>query len=409
MNSNTNKNLEEVKKSAWSFFIRRRPIAYLLILAIVIFGVLSAYSMPKELQPEIVIPFGTVSTILPGASPSDIESLVTIPLEKQIATVNDIKSLSSSSNFNSSLIFIEFETGADLDSAIQDVKEAVDQAVPDLPEDASDPMVVKAEANSFSIISFTFASDKPLNEVTDIAQKAADELETLNGVSRVDLFGGQEKIIKVTLNQKLVEAYGLDINTIANLIKYGNSSSPIGLIDIDKLNYSVRIDNQYQNINDIKKLPLFSIENTPILLEDIAKVEETYNEKSTISRFSFMGSEPQESLSISVNKKDGANILDVADESRKKIEELKEDGIIPSDITVEVSNDNSVFIRKDLGVLTTNGIQTTIIITIVLFLALGLKEGLLAGLAIPLSFLIAFSVMNFLGLTINSLSLFSLV
>ncbi len=402
------KKLEELKKSPWSFFIRKKPISTLVILALIISGIYSYTSLPKEIQPEINIPVAIVSTALPGANPIDVESLITDPLEERIASVSDINSITSTSNFGISSISIEFEADADLDKRVQEVKDAVDLAKSELPDDATDPTTFKVEANDIPIITFSLIGDRPLYELTEIAEIIQDEIESITGVASVDILGGQRKYIEVVLEQKKVEELGLSIQDISNTIRFNNQSLPIGVVQIDKLNYSVRVDNQYSSLEEIRNLPISFIENTPIYLSDVAKVEEAYPNQSQISKFSINGNKSEKSVSLRVNKKKGASVIAIADESKLKVEELQEN-TIPNDIDIAISNDNSSFIRTDLGILTENGIQTTILIIIILFLAIGFKEGLIAGLSIPLTFFFTFTIMKIVGMTINSLSLFSLV
>lgn len=397
-------------KKPWSFFINRRPISWLIILTILALGTFSLNNIPREIQPEVTIPFGSVSTILPGASPEDVEVLITDPLEQSISTIDGLKSMTSSSGLGISIIAVEFEVEADLGTAIQDLKDKVDSVKSELPEDATEPMVLKAEANATSIINFSVASDRPLHETTKIAEDIQEELKKISGVSRVQLAGGQKEQIKITVNQTKSENYGVALEDIATALRITNFNLPIGIISTDKINYSVRIDNRFTNIEEISNTPLFSFQDTSgttLLLKDIAKVEKTYSETAIISKLSSNGEISERNVSLMVYKKDGGNVIKIADKARETIEELQK--TLPDDINIIVSNDNSEFIKTDLGILTRSGLQTTILIIIILFLALGFKEGILAGLSIPLTLFATVIVLDMQGMTINSLTLFSLV
>lgn len=410
MDEKDEKNLRKMKSSFWSFFINKRPVAWLIAIAIIVGGILSYNAMPREIQPEINIPFAAVVTALPGANPTDVESLISIPLEEKIADVSDIKLMSSTSGFGFSSIFVEFDAKVDMDKALQDLKDAIDLAKPNLPADATDPVVAKAEANSFSIITFSLISDsRPLVELTQIAENIRSELEKVSNVSTVQIGGSQEKLVEVEVNQTKLEGYGLTLQTVSDLIKYSNNNLPIGIVSSNKINYSVRIDNRFETLEDIRNLPLFTIDKTQISLKDIATVEETLPPQNVINKLSINGQKVLPTISLQIYNKDDSNIIQVAEDARAKIDELKESGEIPSDVEVIVSNDNSEFIEKELGTLSKNGIQTALVITIILFLALGLRQGIIAGLSIPLIFLFAFMIMRWQGMTINTLSLFSLV
>ncbi len=401
--------MENNKSSFWFFLIEKRPIAVIITIAIVLLGSFSAINLPRELQPEIEIPYASVSCVLPGASPLDIEKLITEPLEKEISNINKIKTLSSSSNFGVSIIFIEFDTDANIDESIDELKDAVDRAKSSLPEDATDPMVVKTEANEISILSFSVTGTRPLSEITDIADTIKDELKTIQGISKIDILGAENKSVFVRVNKEKAEYFGLGLTEISGILKSSNLNFPIGLIQTDNSNYSVRIDNEIKSLEELADTPLFNMGNTTIFLKDIAKIEHDFPEKNSISKYSKSAKPSKEAVSLIIYKKTGGNIVKIAEQSKKLVEDLKENNKIPGDIEIEVSNDNAQFIEKDLGTLIESGLQTAFIIILILFLALGLSEGFLAGLSIPLSFLITLYVMQIMGLSINSLSLFSLV
>lgn len=397
-------------KNTWSFFINRRPISWLIIITVAILGIFATLTIPKEIQPEISIPIGTVSTFLPGASPTDVESLITEPLEKEISTIPELKSLSSNSGLGISVLIAEFNTDADIDVAITKLKEKVDFAKSKLPQDATDPIISKAETNAYAIINFSIIGERTVNELSTIAEEIQTELEAIKGVSKVEIAGDQEKIIQITVDQNKAENYKISLEQISNALKFSNFNLPIGTINTDKINYSVRIDNRVQTLSQIQNIPITQVSGetpTAILIKDIATVEEIHKEQAVTSRLSINGNGAKDTLTLRVYKKDGGNVIEMADAAREKIEEIKK--TLPNDIEIIVSNDNSEFIRSDLGILTKSGIQTTILIIIILFLALGIREGILAGLSIPLTLLAAVVVLEIQGLTINSLTLFSLV
>lgn len=412
MDIESQKKYDKIKDSAWSFFIERRAISWILMVAIVIMGVSSFLTLPREIQPEINIPIGAVSTVLPGASPTDTESLLTEPLEKEIGTISDIKTLTSTSGFGSSLILIEFEAESDLDKRIQDLKDAVERVKPELPDDALEPFVIRAEANEFAIITYSLMGDRPLPELTKVAEDLADALEKVSGVAKADVVGKQVEQVHVLVDPEKLENYGLDLQTVANIIKFSNANLPLGVVSLDKVNYSLRLDNRFQTLDEIRNLPIINFDNdsnTNILLKDIAKVETAYAEQNVVTKLSIKGEKSFSAVSIQVYKKDQGNILEIVDTTKEVVQKLKDNKVIPDDLDVGISNDNSLFIRSDLGALTDDGAETAIFIFVILLLALGMREGFIAGFSVPLTFLLTFAVMDAFGLTLNSLSLFSLL
>jgi len=401
------------KINFWNFFIEKKPITWLVIFAITAFGSIAVNGLPRELQPEINIPVVSISAALPGASPRDVESLLTAPIEEEIANVSGIKTLTSNSGFGFSSIVIEFETDTEINQAVQDLKESVDRAKSELPEDATDPLVAKLDTGDVAVVTFSITGERPSEELSQIAEDLKEEFKKIKGVSTIDIIGLRKKEIQVKVSPQALESFGLSLQDVSSKIKSTNNNLPVGVINVNQLNYSVRIDNRFQSLEEIGETPLITTSdqqggyNSTVLLRDIATITEDYPEETSISKLSINGQEATKSISIQIKKKKGANLIEVVDEAKRLTEEAQKN--IAQDIQITVSNDNSQFIREDLGTLTSNGLQTTILIAITLFLALGLREGLIAAISIPLTFLMTFIILQFMGISLNSLSLFSLV
>ncbi|MFA4891613.1 MAG: efflux RND transporter permease subunit [Candidatus Gracilibacteria bacterium] len=416
-------NLEKGRKSIWTFFIRKKLIAFILIIGISIIGLLSIFSIPKESMPEVKIPMAVIMTALPGATPSDVEELVTKPVEKEIAGVSNIAEWASSSTFGVSVISVQFEPKVDTKEAIANLKDATDQAASDLPDSAIGPNVKEISFTDYPIITFALVGELSQLSLSQIADNVATELDTVQGVLKTEISGKVTSQVSVTLDQNKLENAGLSITDIETAIKYSNMDMPAGTINMDKMTYSVRFQGRIENLQDLGKIIL----TQGITLEDIAKIEFKTDKQSTLSRIWQPGQTGQSpalangpasgpspnwtknAISISIYKKTGGNILNVVDLSKEKIDELKAKNIIPANIDVVVASDNASYIRKDLGNLTEAGIETFIIIIIVLFLAIGFKEGLIASLSVPLTLFVTIPILIYLGETLNSLTLFSMV
>jgi HAE1 family hydrophobic/amphiphilic exporter-1 len=398
-------NLEKGRKSIWTFFIKRRLIAFILIIGISIVGLISIFTIPKESMPEVKIPMAIVSAVLPGATPSDVEELLTDPIEKEIAGVSDIAEWSSSSTFGASIVAIQFEPTVDTKDAISKLKDAVEKTS-NLPDTTIGPNVAEISFTNYPIITFALVGELSQLELSEIADNVADSLSTSEGVLKAEISGKVEKQVAVTLDQKKLENTGLSIVDIANTISYSNMDMPAGTIDMDNTTYSIRFQGRIETLQDIGKI----IIKPGVTLSDIAKIELKTDKQSILSRIWNPGSSStKNAISISVYKKTGGNILKVVDTAKKKIDELKEKKVIPENIEVVIASDNASYVRKDLGSLTKAGIETFIIIILVLFLAIGLKEGIIASLSVPLTLFTTIPILIYLGETLNSLTLFSMV
>jgi len=390
---------------AWKFFIERRILAWVVIAGIILMGLFSATTLPKESFPEITFPMTIVSTILPGAPPSDTEELLTKPLEKSIATVSGITSIKSYSGFSASTITIEFDPKEDMDKATEKIKDAVDKVKSDLPDDAIEPQVIEIDFNEISIISYSLISDASVLDLSETAEEVKSELETVDGVSKVLISGNLEKEVHVKINKAKLEHAHLSILDISNAIQFANTSIPVGAIEIDKSTYSLRFENRITTPQELGEI----IISQNLKIKDVATIETGTTKKTTLSRISNQGKSPKNAVSLTIIKKKGGNTISIVDALSAKLEELKANSTIPSNTEVVISNDNAQFIRKDLNTLTQNGISTIFIIAAILFLAIGLREGIIASLSIPLTFLISFSILYVQGYTLNSLTLFALV
>lgn len=394
-----------------SFFVNRRAISWLMILTIIFLGYFGLKTIPLELQPEITIPIASVTSFLPGANPEDIETLVTKPLEKEIANISDIKELSSISGLGLSLIIVEFEAEANIDKAVSELKDKVDMAKGNLPQDATNPVVTKSQSNTLPIISMSLTGDFALKDLTKIAQDLEEELKKISEISKVEIIGSLQKEILIEVDPQKAQIYGLSPNQISQIIKAAHLNFPIGVITQGEMNYAITVDNRFGELDEIANLPLFSVndtQNTLITLKDVATVRENYKDTGKISKLSIKGEKSKETVTLKIFKKDKAGIISLVEKSKAKIEELKGTKILQG-VQIAITNDNAQFIREDLGLLAGSGIQTTILITVALFLALGLTEGILAGLSIPLTLLSTVAILQAVGMTINGLTLFAMV
>ncbi|MDA3839857.1 MAG: efflux RND transporter permease subunit [Patescibacteria group bacterium] len=403
------KALEKEKKSFFGFFITNYRFTYLVLLIIFVFGFFAVSTLPREANPEIKVPYALVSIVFPGANPSDVEDSVTNKVEKEIKNLDNLKRYTSGSALGFSSIFVEFEAEADIETSIADLKDAVDLAKPELPSDASDPVVSEINFSDFPIVTYSLVGDFSDVELHKIAGFLEDEFETIKNVSRVDILGDIEREFQIIVKKDDLSKYNLSIGRIANTISLNNFNLPSGDIEIDNFNYNIRVKGRFENIDDLSNIVVASISETPIYLRDVATVIDTFKEKTTESRIGFSGTSPKNTISLQIYKKTGGNILDIVDESQYKISMLQEDNRLPENLLIQKTNDNAVFIKEDLKTLGTSALQTMFLILVILMMVLSFRGSLITAMSIPLAFLITFIIIKLQGGTINSLALFALV
>jgi len=400
---------EKTEKSIIGFFIKNYRFTYLILGAMILLGVFSLLSLPKEAEPEIKVPFAVVSTVYPGANPVDIEELVTEKIEKEINNLDNLKIYNSNSNAGFSNIFVEFEAEADLDESFRKLREAVDKAEPKLPTDAETPTVTEVNFSDIPIVTYSLVgpyTDIRLKKFADLIQT---ELEEINDVSAVDIIGGLEQEFQIIVNEQKLANFNISLEQINNAIRQANMSLPAGDIDIDGFKYNVRVKGRFTSANDLEKIVVATFDNSPVFLTDLAEIKDTFKKQDTLSKIGFPNKESKNTISLQLRKKTGGNILNIVKDSNAKLQELKDKKILPNDLTIQKTNDNSVFIKKDIKTLGTSGIQTIILITIILLLILSFRGAIITALAVPFAFLNAFIFLKIEDLTLNSMVLFSLV
>jgi len=393
----------------WNFFIEKKQLTYVLITVIIIVGAYSIFQIPKENFPSIDIPEAVVTTVLPGASAEDMETLVTNKLESQISGINNIDTITSSSGDGLSQIIVQFTASADTNQSIQDLKDAVSRATPNLPSDVITPQVTKLNFSNFPILVISISGNLSPVEFSDLGQKVSDDLLNVSGVSQVSVSGVPKREVDVIVRKESLEQYGLRITDVISAIGASNSSSPAGKISIDGVNYNVNFKGGITDPEQIKDIAVATINGVPVYLRDIADISNGLAPATTYSRVSLDGKPSNEAITLLIYKQSGGSIQTIADDVKNELKELQKTTLAGLDVFVPPSTDQGIQVGQQLGSLTETGFITVLLVILVLFLTIGWRESIVAALSIPLSFLIAFIGLYFTGNALNFISLFALI
>jgi multidrug efflux pump len=385
--------------------LKNRNTIFLLTGVIILFGMFSYRSLPKELFPEIVLPTVLVNTVYPGNPPLDIENLITRPIEKEVEAVKGIKEIRSTSTQDASLIFVEFNTDVDIKIALQDVKDAVDKAKSELPSDLLlDPAVEDIDFSEFPIININLSGDYSIEELKDYAEYLEDRIESVGEISKVEIRGVDEREIKVNVDLLKLEAYELTFDDIEFAISQENVSISGGEIKLGETRRSVRTVGEFKDITELENIVVKRDGQVVVYLKDLAEVVDGYEEAKTFTRL-----DEQSVVSVQVIKKSGENLLAATDKIFQILDEARGSGALPAEMTVTLTNDQSEMIRMQLSNLENSMIMGVIFVILVLFYFLGTRNALFVGLAIPMSMFLSFIILNMLGYKINLIVLFSLI
>lgn len=388
-----------------TFSLKNRNTIYLMIFLLAVFGIISYNTMPMEMFPEVNMPNIIVKTIYPGNPPLDIENLITRPLEKEIHTINGIKELKSVSTQDYSDIFIEFNTGVDIKEALTDVKDAVDAAKSELPNDLDmDPLVMDIDVNEFPVININLSGDYSLNELKDYAEYLEDEIEDIPEISKVEIKGLDDREIQINVDPHKLETYQLGFRDIEDAINFENINISGGDLLIDRTTRTIRTVGEFKNIEEIKNIVVKNEDINIVYLRDVADVVDGFADPLTYARL-----DRQPVVSLQVIKKSGENLLNATDQIFAVLEEARHTGAIPKGLSINISNDQSEYVREMVSNLENSIIMGVIFVVLVLFFFLGLRNAVFVGLAIPMSMFISFVVLGMGTSTLNMMVLFGLV
>ncbi len=374
-----------------------------LAVLIIVFGTYCYLSLPRESTPDITIPNVFVSTSYRGVTPSDMETAITIELEKKLKGIDRVKSVKSISSEGLSSINIEFLTGTDIDKALQDVKDKVDEAKGELPGDLEDdPLVFEVNFAEMPFLTFSLAGSCGLPCLKKIADQLEDDIEAIPGVMEVTVTGGLEREIRVEVFPEKLAHYGLTFTNLQDVVAQENKNSSGGAIRLGEGRYQLRIPGEFSTPEEIYNLVVdTSPQGEPIYLKDVARVVDGYKEETSRSRL-----DGQPAVSISVKKRSGENIIAISAQIDALLASSQPNW--PADTEITKIMDSSTEIKQMVADLENNILTGLVLVLVVIFFAMGLRNAILVSLSIPFSMLLSFSVLYFMGITLNNVVLFSL-
>jgi len=394
--------IKEFRPTSWS--IDNKTSIYVLVLIIAIFGIISYNNIPKEQFPEIVIPKIIVTTIYAGTSPTDIENLVTRPLEKNLKSINGVKKINSTSVQDYSLIIVEFNTGVDVADAKQKVKDAVDKSKNDLPNNLTkDPDVVDIDLSQIPIMNINISGDFELAKLKDYAEIIKDKIEALKEITRVDIVGALDREIQINVDMYKMQVADVSLRDIETAVSYENMTISGGSIDMVGMKRSIRVVGEFKDIETIQNLIIKSSSGAITYLKDIAEVKDDFLERESVARLNH-----KNVLTLNVIKKSGENLLDASDKIQELLTELQVSKL-PSKLKIDITGEQAKFTKRTLNELNNTIIIGFILVTLILMFFMGITNAFFVGLSVPLSMAIAYIVMPALGFTMNMLVMFAFI
>lgn len=387
--------------------LKNKTTVYLLIILLSIAGMVQYINMPKEMFPDVSLPTVFVKTVYPGNSPVDMENLVTRQIEKEISGIKGLKEVRSTSSQDNSDIFAEFSSDVVIADAMQDVKDAVDRAKSELPDDLpADPVVFEVDPSEFPIININLSGDFSIDEFRKYAEYLEEKIEDVKEVSKVNVKGIEDKLIRLNLEKEKMDAFNLTFTDIENAINYENMNVSGGDLIIGNTRRSVRTTGEFKDIREIGDIIVKSDKGNIVYLRNVlenGKVIDGYEDALSIARLNS-----ETVVSLQVVKKSGENLINCTEQIYDILDKAKET-TLPETMTVTTTNDQSDMVRMLIKNLENSIILGVLFVMFVLYFFLGTRNAMFVGLSIPMSMALSFVVLGIMGATINMIVLFSLI
>ncbi|MET0649423.1 MAG: efflux RND transporter permease subunit [Pyrinomonadaceae bacterium] len=384
--------------------VRRPVFATMLILSLTVVGAFSFTSLGVDLFPKIDFPTITVSVVNPGASPREIETEITDKVEAAVNTISGIDELRSTSVEGVSQVFVQFLLDKDVDVAAQEIRDKVSLIRGDLPETAEDPVIIKLDTDAAPVLRIAVSADKPLREVTDIADKDIKErIESINGVGQVQIIGGATREIHVWLDPDKMRAYNVTVPEVVAALRAQNLEVPGGRVDEGARELTVRTMGRITNPADFNHVSIGTRGVYAVKISDIGYVEDGSEEQRTSARLNG-----QPAVTLIVSKQSGQNSVEVAEALKERLAEL-EPALRKKGVRTQIVGDQSIFIKAAVDSIKTHLIEGGLLAALVVFLFLwNVRSTLIAAIAIPTSIIATFGLMAAMGYTLNQITMLAL-
>jgi hydrophobic/amphiphilic exporter-1 (mainly G- bacteria), HAE1 family len=384
--------------------IRRPVFAAMLVLALVVVGAVAYFDLGVNRFPAVDLPTVTVRTILPGAAPEDVESEITEEIEEAVNTVEGIRALRSISSNGSSIVIAEFELSRDVDTAAQDVRDRVQGALRRLPEDVDPPIVAKQDNDDRPVLTVALSAERSIRELSELADKVVrPQLERSSGIGEVRIVGGQERSINVWIDADRLSAYGLPITAVRDAIAEQNANIPGGNVTRGGKEKTLRTVGRFENAEQFNELAVATVNGALVRVRDVGRAEDGTFEQRSLSR---LNGKP--TVVLALRRQSGANTVAVIEAAKEHLERVRSS--LPSDVSVEIIEDQSRYIYSALGEINLHLLLGSVLASLVVFAFMrSWRSTVIAAVAIPSSVIATFGMMWLLDFTLNSVTMLALV
>ena len=379
----------------------KRTVIMILVL-LVVNGIIATLLIPKEEMPDVSFPSLYITVTLDGISAQDADQLLVLPLTRELKDLDGLKEASTTAAEGYAGVLLEFESDIDIDEVLPDVREKVDRAKSEFPDDTKEPKIIEFNAALFPVMTITLSGEIDQRQLFTIADALKDRIEALEDVLSVDVSGKRDDLAEIIIDPGKIESYGLTIDEIIDLTNQNNALVAAGELDTGEGLFNIKVPGLLRDELDLLNLPIKRDGDTVVTFKDLAHAQFTFTDARSYSRFNGVSA-----VSMEISKRIGANLLRMTDQIKAIITEAGPR--LPQDLVITYAQDGSIEVRDSLNNLFNNVIAATLLVVIVAIFALGLRTALLIGITIPSAFLIALLILQWLDFTLNIVVLFALI
>jgi len=384
------------------FALSKAKTTLMLAVLIVVAGSYARQEIPIAASPNIQLPFVSVAVFLDGASPSDGSRLVAKPLENRLRTVPGVKTIRATSSLSNIRIFLEFEVGYDIDKAIVDTKQAVEEVKFNLPQEAEDPQINEYSNANFPIMNLSIIGASSLRQKVFYARELKDRLEKIEEVLETEVIGSPDEVLEGIINKSKMEAYGVTLTDLYYSVSNNNVIIPGGKQDTGLGSFMIEVPSVIETAEDVYSIPIKVTKDAVVTLSDIASIRRTFKDFNSYARVNG-----QDAVAIEVMLREGANAIDAANKIAIELDEFRK--ILPENLTIVKTNDDTVWANMMVSELNGNIISAVVLIMILVVASMGFRVSMLVGLSIPFCFLLTYLTLFMLGYEVNFLVMMGLL
>ncbi len=373
---------------------------------ILVSGTVAFVEIPKEADPDINIPIVYVNAKLDGISPEDAERLIIRPIEQELRVIEGVKEMRSTGFEGGANVVLEFDAGFDADKAMDDVREKLDLAKPELPDETEEPTVHEVNFSLFPVLVVILSGELPERQLIGLANSLQDEIEGIPAVLKAQIAGDRDEMVEVIIDPVKLESYGIEASTVTQVMSANNLLVAAGAQDTGKGRFSVKVPGIFETVEDIMNMPVVVDGDAAVRVKDVAEVRNTFKDPKGFARVGG-----RSAVALEVSKRTGENIIETTEEIRRVVEEERKNWPVDlqNAVRVDFSQDKSDNIRDMLTDLQNNVLSAIVLVMVVIVAVLGLRTAGLVGIAIPGSFLIGILTLAAFGFTLNIVVLFGLI